>query len=248
MFARSPDHRKCGGRRPIFNWTVVPEISRCPSLSVIAQKTCESSASRKRSRSAAAGRASKRLAKAVPSGAARLPYHVHAGSLAPAPTSAFGPPYAPAASTTRASPATPYTNRGSELVSARKPPLRAGRLRFSPGPDGWRELNEPRTGTSACVWQAVFCIRSRTPRPSAPAAHSFPSRITRTGKAPDFRGCRQAARRRRALRRSRRPMRWTFRATTERATTRAKPVAPCARIRSRPRCSRLLIADSTAGC
>ncbi len=65
-----------------------------------------------------------------------------------------------------------------------------------------------------------------------------------------LRGRCQAARRcrSRAFRRSRRPMRWTFRATTERATTRAKPSAPCARTRSRPRCPRLLIADSTAGC
>ena len=63
---------------------------------------------------------------------------------------------------------------------------------------------------------------------------------------------RQAARGRcvlwRFLRRRSRPMRWTFRATTESATARAKPPAPWARTRSRPRCPRLLIADSTAGC
>ena len=44
------------------------------------------------------------------------------------------------------------------------------------------------------------------------------------------------------------PMRWTSRVAMERATVRAKAPAPCARTRSRPRCSRLLIAESTAGC
>ena len=74
------------------------------------------------------------------------------------------------------------------------------------------------------------------------------SRSGRATNEPVFRERRQAARRRRAFRRSRRPMRWMLRATTESATTRAKPSAPYARTRSRPRCSRLLIADSTAGC
>ena len=48
--------------------------------------------------------------------------------------------------------------------------------------------------------------------------------------------------------RTRRPRRCTFRATTAKATVWANPSEPFARTRSRPRCSRLLMADSTAGC
>ena len=44
------------------------------------------------------------------------------------------------------------------------------------------------------------------------------------------------------------PRRCTLNATIDSATIRANPSAPSARTRSRPRCSRLLIADSIAGC
>ena len=71
------------------------------------------------------------------------------------------------------------------------------------------------------------------------------SRLARAGNEPEFRESRQAARfrRRSAFRRSSRPMRWMLRARTESAVMRAKPSGPRARIRSRPRCPGLLIAD-----
>ena len=65
---------------------------------------------------------------------------------------------------------------------------------------------------------------------------------------------RQAAFRCRNLSRARsrarikKPTRSTFAARMDKATVRAKPALPWVRTRSRPRCSRLLIADSTAGC
>ena len=111
-----------------------------------------------------------------------------------------------------------------------------------------RSLKGPLTGMSGYVRRPAFWRYSRIRRPLAPAAHRLPLPFHAEPASAGFRGCRQAARRRRALRRSSRPMRRMFRATTERATRRAKPVAPCARTRSSPRCSKLLIADSTAGC
>ncbi len=60
----------------------------------------------------------------------------------------------------------------------------------------------------------------------------------------------QAARRirRRSCRCNSNPIRCKFNARTDSATVREKPSAPQVRTRSRPRCSRLFIADSTAGC
>ncbi len=62
---------------------------------------------------------------------------------------------------------------------------------------------------------------------------------------------RQAARLRRRWARACRcssPIRWTWKAVTDRATLRANPSAPYNRTRSLPRGSRLWIAASTAGC
>ncbi len=99
----------------------------------------------------------------------------------------------------------------------------------------------------------------------AAASGLVPPRIRRPGRAAPFPppagfadgvegSRRQAARlrrrwaRARACRCSSSPIRWTLKAVTDRATLRANPSAPYDRTRSLPRCSRLWIADSTAGC
>ena len=85
------------------------------------------------------------------------------------------------------------------------------------------------------------------------AGHGGASRLLRGRRGLGFGavGADQAARRRWRIRSSAcsiRPRRCRLAASTERATVRSKPSAPQLRTRSRPRCSRPLMADSTAGC
>ena len=91
----------------------------------------------------------------------------------------------------------------------------------------------------------AYGIEFRGFRRRRPIGSRFRSR--RAANEPVFWEHRQTARRRRAFRRGRSPMRQMFSATIESATARAQPSAPYASTRSRPRCPRLLIADSTAG-
>ena len=89
-------------------------------------------------------------------------------------------------------------------------------------------------------------------RSTVRACHHEPEPIGRAKSAGDGRA--QAARRlrrrsaSRMRRRTSRPMRCRLAASIDNATVCANPSAPWERTRSRPRCSRLLIADSTAGC
>ena len=130
----------------------------------------------------------------------------------------------------------------TELVSARKPlifPIR-GRLRPGRGAVSGRVPGGFRGSASRSA-----ALRAGSGGLRRHRRTGVRSRLARAGNEPEFRESRQAARfrRRSAFRRSSRPMRWMLRARTESAVMRAKPSGPRARIRSRPRCPGLLIAD-----
>ena len=81
-----------------------------------------------------------------------------------------------------------------------------------------------------------------------PAAHLSPQPVAdlRCCLACGAQAARRSALRSRLCRIS--PIRCRFAAVTASATVRSNPALPCVRTRSRPRRSKLLIADSTAGC
>ena len=127
-----------------------------------------------------------------------------------------------------------------ELVSARKPLTFQLRGRLRPGrgavsgrvPGGFR--GSARRSAALRAGSGGLRRHRRT---------GVRSRLARAGNEPEFRGSRQAARLRRAFRRSSRPMPRMLRARTESAVMRAKPSGPRARIRPGPRCPGLLTAD-----
>ena len=133
----------------------------------------------------------------------------------------------------------PKTSYCGECRQGSRPGQRVCRLRVRPrawaDSANWREGRAFRT-----CFRAADDVGARA---SVPAPCGV--RIVRA-----LRCGRQSARRcrSRGCLHRRKPMRWTFRATAERATARAKPPDPCVRTRPRPRSSRFLIADSTAGC
>ena len=136
------------------------------------------------------------------------------------------------------------------LVSARKPPLlheicdKPPHFRRGFGHATGR--TDTTEGGSASYGSAFPTSGHRRPFPS-PCAGPWGAQSAGDGRA-------QAARRLRRLsasrmrRRTSRPMRCRLAASIDNATVCANPSAPWERTRSRPRCSRLLIADSTAGC
>ena len=136
------------------------------------------------------------------------------------------------------------------LVSARKPPLLH---EICDEPPHFRRGFGHGIGRTDTTEGA-----SASNRPEFPTTghrRPFPSPCAGRGRAKSAGdGRAQAARRlrRRSASRMRRrtstPMRCRFAASIDNATVCANPSAPWERTRSRPRCSRLLMADSTAGC